>query len=111
MDLGNGMPLFTEFLYEDWTLMATRYELNLLIHAFRKDLNDPDRPSFREEHLAYYFEKYFRKAFVVKNFGVENFTDFLELVEDSICLAEGSGMLESKLPEDTPHAKFVKIAE
>merc|ERR1719263_1001128 len=33
------------------------------------------------------------------------------MLEDSIALAEGSGMLELKLPEDHPHANFVKLAE
>lgn len=48
LDLGNGMPLFDKFQYEDWTLLSTRYELHLLIHSFKKDLDDPDRPSFGE---------------------------------------------------------------
>ncbi len=48
LDLGNGMPLFDKFQYEDWTLLSTRYELHLLLHSFKKDLDDPDRPSFGE---------------------------------------------------------------
>merc|ERR1719453_334463 len=111
MDLGNGTPLFQEFVYEDWALLGTRYELHLLIHAFRKDLNDADRPSFREEHLEYYYEKYFKKTFNLKNFNVEKFEDFLELIEDSIALTEGNQMLESKHAEDTDFPKFVKLAE
>ena len=34
------------FVYEDWTLLSTRYELHLLLHSFKADLDDPDRPSF-----------------------------------------------------------------
>jgi len=109
--MGNGMPLFSEFVYEDWALLQIRFEFHLLINAFRKDLNDPDRPGFREDHLAYYFEKYFKKSFNLKNFGVETLADFLEMVEDSIGMAGENGMLESKLPEDTPHTKFIKLAE
>merc|ERR1712085_220628 len=82
-DIGNGMPLFSEFVYEDWALLQIRFEFHLLINAFRKDLNDPDRPGFREDHLAYYFEKYFKKSFSLKSFGVETLADFLELIEDS----------------------------
>merc|ERR1719204_939731 len=70
-DLGNGEPLFANFVYEDWALLSTRYELHLLLHAFKKDLNDPDRPSFTEAHLAYYYQKYFRKSFSIKSFGVD----------------------------------------
>merc|ERR1712032_878493 len=62
MDLGNGEPLFHNFVYEDWVLLSTRFEFNLLIHAFRKDLDDPERPSFVEAHFAFYYNKYFNKA-------------------------------------------------
>mmetsp|Transcript_107201 Transcript_107201/g.169256 ORF Transcript_107201/g.169256 Transcript_107201/m.169256 type:complete len:972 (+) Transcript_107201:60-2975(+) len=110
-DIGTGEPLFANFVYEDWTLVAMRYELHLLIHAFRKDLNDPDRPSFQETHLPYYYEKYYGKSFVLKNFGVEKMEDFLEMIEDSIVLAEGSSMLESKLAEDMALTQFIKLAE
>merc|ERR1712151_88365 len=95
-DIGNGEPLFSNWVYEVWTLLSLRFELHLLIHAFRKDLNDADRPSFREEHLAYYYDKYYKKSFTLKNFGVDALADFLELLEDSIALAE-NGMFESKL--------------
>ena len=56
LDLGNGMPLFEKFQYEDWTLLSTRYELHLLLHSFKKDLEDPDRPSFGEPQLNGNFE-------------------------------------------------------
>merc|ERR1719460_3129612 len=36
--------------------------------------------------------------------------DFLEMIEDTISLEE-NGMFKSLLPEDTQHAKFVKLAE
>merc|ERR1712039_1152625 len=62
-DIGNGQPLFANFVYEDWTLLSLRYELHLLVHAFRHDVNDTDRQSFHESHLAYYYEKYFGKSF------------------------------------------------
>merc|ERR1712232_97851 len=87
-DVGNGEPLFFNFVYEDWTLLATRYELHLLLHAFKKDLNDTDRPSFSEEHLAFYYNKYFKKTFSVKSFGTEKFSDVVELIKDTIGIAE-----------------------
>merc|ERR1711972_1266610 len=40
LDIGNGQPLFSEFVYEDWTLLSLRYEIHLLLQAFKKDLND-----------------------------------------------------------------------
>ena len=110
-DLGDCTPLFIEFAHEDWALLEISIELSLLVHAFRKDLNDPDRPSFREDHLSYYFEKYFGKRFLLKSFNVESLPDLLELIEDSVGLAESSGMLQAKLPEDTTASKFLKLAE
>merc|ERR1719454_2537132 len=62
-DLGNGEPLFAHFVYEDWTLLATRFELHLLAHAFKHDLADPERPAFQEQHLAFYYQKYYKKQF------------------------------------------------
>merc|ERR1719293_557798 len=69
-DIGNGKPLYADFVYEDWVLLSLRFELHLLIHAFRKDLDDPDRPSFREQHLSYYYDKYYKKSLSLKNYGV-----------------------------------------
>lgn len=110
-DIGNGKPLFSDFVYEDWVLLSTCFELHLLIHSFRKDLDDPDRPGFREPHLPYYYEKYFKKSFSLKNFGFESLVDFLELIEDAVGIGSESGLLEAKLPVDTSHAQFMKMAE
>merc|ERR1712113_1073884 len=54
-DIGNGKPLFANFEYEDWTLLGLRYEFHLLLHAFRRDVDDVDRQSFHESHLDFYY--------------------------------------------------------
>jgi len=110
-DLGNGEPLFANFVYEDWALLSARYELHLLLHAFKKDLNDADRPSFSESHLGFYYNKYFKKSFTVKHFGVETFAGFLELVKDTLTVGGENSFLQAELPEDTPHDGFVKLVE
>merc|ERR1712008_165147 len=110
-DLGNGEPLFAGFAFEDWTLLAARYELHLLLHAFKKDLNDPDRPSFAEGHVAFYYNKYFKKPFQLKSFNCKEFKDFAELVKDTMDCNEASKLLEAKLAEDTAGTHFVKLAE
>merc|ERR1711990_1263540 len=61
MDLGSGEPLFSKFGPEDWALLSLRAELHFLVHAFKKDVDDPDRPSFHESHLSFYYTKYFKK--------------------------------------------------
>merc|ERR1740121_260763 len=70
-DIGKGEPLFANFVYEDWTLLSLRFEMHLLAHAFKHDLADPERPTFHQQHLSYYYSKYFKKQFSHKNFGVE----------------------------------------
>merc|ERR1719210_3244458 len=74
-DIGNGKPIYSHFVYEDWTLLSLRYELHLLVYAFRHDVNDPDRPGFHEMHLPFYYSRYFGKPFSVKYFGVQSISE------------------------------------
>merc|ERR1719473_824753 len=83
-DVGNGEPLMAHFVYEDWALLNARYQFHLLLHAFRKDLNDPDRPSFGEKHMLFYYHKYYKKNFQLNGFNVTKFGDFVELIKDTI---------------------------
>ncbi|CAE8633150.1 unnamed protein product [Polarella glacialis] len=110
-DLGNGEPLFAEFLYEDWILLSTRYELHLLLHSFKKDLNDTDRPSFGEKHLAFYYNKYFKKNWNLQQFGTKTFEDFIELIKDSTSLDAAKTFLKAEQVEDTPIESFLKLTE
>ena len=54
--------------YKDWTLLSVGFELHLLAHALKKDVNDPERPGFVDNHLAFYYNKYCRcKGFADTN--------------------------------------------
>jgi len=110
MDIGNGAPLFENFQYEDWVLLSTRYELHLLMLSFKKDLNDPDRPGFTEQHFGYYYNKYFKKNWNLSQFALEKFTDLLDLLKGTV-VVESSGFLKSEQAEDTPVEMFVKLTE
>mmetsp|Transcript_101547 Transcript_101547/g.206193 ORF Transcript_101547/g.206193 Transcript_101547/m.206193 type:complete len:917 (+) Transcript_101547:51-2801(+) len=110
-DLGNGEPLFACFAYEDWMLLSSRYELHLLLHSFKKDLGDADRPSFSPEHLSFYYTKYFRKAFNLKYFNCEKFADLEEHIKDSVTVGNKNSFLEVMQAEDTPLENFVKLTE
>merc|ERR1711998_346737 len=110
MDIGSGEPLFFGFAYEDWTLLSTRYELHLLAHAFRKDMDDPDRVGFVETHLAFYYNKYFKKTLTVKNFGVAENSGLVELIKETVEI-NAKNMLEAKLAEDASLETFVKMTE
>jgi len=109
-DLGNGEPLFSNFTYEDWVLLTLRAEMHLMLHAFRMTLNDPDRPTFHEMHLSYYYPKYFRKNFALKNYGAESVSDFCKMIED-VAVVQDSGMIEAVTKEDTDFNNFMKNTE
>jgi len=109
-DIGNGDPLFAEFAFEDWMLLSLRFELHLLCHAFRHDLDDPDRPSFKETHFAFYYQKYYKRPFNFKNFGVETTEELVNLVKDTVELTPSSS-LEPQLSNDTPLDNFIRLTE
>jgi len=110
-DLGNGEPLFANFTYEDWTLLVTRFELHLLVHSFKKDLNDPDRPGFGLKDLGFYFNKYYKKQWNFSQFGVKEFDDLVELLNNSVSLDADSGNLKADAEEGCPLEKFVQLTE
>jgi len=109
MNVGSGEPLFANFAYEDWTLLSLRFELHLLVYAFRKDLDDPDRQRFSQEHFPYYFNKYFNKNFFIKSFGFAELASLIEVIDSTASLE--NSMLDAVLPEDAPIERFVKICE
>merc|ERR1712039_676631 len=109
-DVGNGEPLFAHFAYEDWTLLGLRYELHLLVHAFKRDLDDADRPSFAENHLCFYYDKYFQKKLNVKDFGLSKLPDLIDLVKDTVEIGDKT-MIKTQLSDDTPAENFIKLAE
>merc|ERR1740121_2201262 len=110
-DIGNGEPLFANFVYEDWTLLSLRFELHLLAHAFKHDLADPERPTFHQQHLAYYYNKYYKKPFNLKSFGVEELKDLVDMVKDTVEISAKNSTIESQLSDDTPMDNFVKLTE
>eukprot|EP00931_Biecheleriopsis_adriatica_P068769 TRINITY_DN4267_c0_g1_i1.p1 TRINITY_DN4267_c0_g1~~TRINITY_DN4267_c0_g1_i1.p1 ORF type:complete len:905 (+),score=326.79 TRINITY_DN4267_c0_g1_i1:77-2716(+) len=98
-DVGDGEPLFSLFTYEDWALMNLRFELLLIIQAFKKDVPDPDRPGVHESHLAYYYNRYFRKPLNVKFFGTDTAVELCELVKDAVTVKD-NGVLAAEIPEE-----------
>mmetsp|Transcript_101773 Transcript_101773/g.180744 ORF Transcript_101773/g.180744 Transcript_101773/m.180744 type:complete len:930 (-) Transcript_101773:79-2868(-) len=108
-DIGNGQPLFADFTFEDWMLLSLRFELHLLCHAFKHDLDDPERPSFKEDHLAFYYNKYYKRQFNLKTFGCEELAPLLALVKDSVEMKNTT--FEPQLSEDSPLDNFIRLTE
>lgn len=90
--------------------MSLRFELHLLTHAFKRDMNDPDRFSFHENNLEFYYNKYFRRALDPRQFGVNSVGELLRLVADTVDSSKNS-VLIPHLSDDTPPENFVRLTE
>lgn len=111
-DIGNGEPLFANFDLEDWALLSLRFELHLILHAFRRDADDADRPSFGDGHLAFYYPRYYKKAFNLKFYGMEDVKGLLEIVKDTLEIETvGDKLLKPLLDEGVALEQFMKLTE
>lgn len=111
-DVGTGEPLFSSFAFEDWAMLSLRFELHLLVHAFRHDCNDPERYGIHPDHLAFYYNKYYKKGLNPKNYGVENVEHLLELIKDTVVFSTNLKVVESQLTDDLESNEvFVKLTE
>merc|ERR1712228_875949 len=72
--------------------------------------DDADRPSFAENHLCFYYEKYFNKKLNVKDFNVSKLADLIEHVKDTVEIGDKT-MIKTQLSDDTPVENFIKLAE
>jgi len=111
LDIGGSVPLFKDFQNDDFTLMALRVELHLLVHAFSKDCNDPDRTGMHLDHVGFYYQKYFGKPLTFSSYGVQKPAELIELVKDSIHVTK-QNCIESLIPAELEsNAVFAKITE
>jgi len=112
LDIGKGEPLFGNFTFEDWALLSTRFEFHLLVHSFRKDVADPERVGIHKDHILFYYNKYFRKTFNLKGYGVETYEDLVELVSDTVSFSRKTMVLEPQLSGDLDTFDlFIKLTE
>ena len=72
IDDTEGEPLYASFSFEDWALLSLRFELHLLVLAFRHDIDDPERLSFHASHLLFYYNKYYKRQCNTKVFGCKD---------------------------------------
>lgn len=112
-DVGGGVPLFARFNMEDWALLQLRFELYLLQRAFKHDVDDEDRVGIIDEHLAFYYSKYWRKSLSPKNFGVETNAALLDFIKDTVTVThDDNKVLASPLSDDVDElGSFLKLTE
>lgn len=110
-DIGEGVPLFLGFENEDWALVFARWELHLLATAFKKDVDDPDRTAIPEQHVSFYYNKYFKKHLSLKTFGKDSLSEVVALIKESVSLEGEPAMLSSNLSEDVSVEHVMKLTE
>ncbi|CAK0848694.1 unnamed protein product [Prorocentrum cordatum] len=110
-DVGDGTPLYKLFSPEDWALHSLRCELFLLAAAYKKDVDDPERPGIHEDHITFYFGKYFKKSLVPKHYGKDSLADLLTMVKDTVSVDPENGVLTLKVEDDKPADYFLKKQE
>jgi len=110
-DVGNGEPLYRRFSLEDWELCKLRYELYLLVLAFRKDAEEQDRPDFAKGHLPFYYQLYYKKPLDCASFATTSIDSLLEMVHDTVQMDFKGREIESLLAEDTPIENFIRLTE
>eukprot|EP00931_Biecheleriopsis_adriatica_P121965 TRINITY_DN969_c0_g3_i1.p1 TRINITY_DN969_c0_g3~~TRINITY_DN969_c0_g3_i1.p1 ORF type:complete len:866 (-),score=253.14 TRINITY_DN969_c0_g3_i1:81-2606(-) len=110
-DMGHGEPLYSNFCPEDWALLQLRMELHLLQECYKKDVDDPDRVEVPENHLAFYYHKYFKKSLHPQSFNLKTNTELLLLVKDTATIAGEPPALTSHLEDTESPDIFVKFTE
>jgi len=74
-------------------------------------MNDPERTSFAEAHLVFYYGKYFRKQLDLKHFGVSTELELLAIIKDTVETMPKNSILDPQLSDDTPMDNFVRLTE
>merc|ERR1712151_1286386 len=93
-------------------LLSLRYELFLLVQAYRKDVDDEERIGIHETNLAYYFNKYYHKNLNPKDYGKEANQGLVDFVKDAVTLDKETNVLKSDMePEQDSLDIFVKLTE
>jgi hypothetical protein len=98
-------PPFSQLTFEDWALLSIRYELHLLMHAYRK----VHHGFLLIGHLPSYYLLHFHKEFSIRNYGFNEVCMLAAIILDTVAL-EGKSLVPV-LPEDANLACFMQITE
>merc|ERR1712013_634162 len=108
-DIGDGVPLFSNFAAEDWELVRLRFDFAMLIASFKKDCDDPDREGIPLEHLSFYHQRYYKRSINFKMYGLAEEKEIFSLIKDIVTAKDA--ILVSQLSDvDSPDI-FVKLTE
>merc|ERR1712008_353727 len=110
-NVGNGVPLFVDFSFEDWALLTLRFELYLLQAAFKHDVDDPERVGIHEIHILFYYHRYFRKQLMPRSYGKDSIEDVCELIKDTVKISDDKVLVSQLSAEPEAPDQFVKLQE
>merc|ERR1712023_504778 len=85
-------------------------QMHLMVHAFKKDVNDPERTGFHESHVGFYYNKYYKQSWTPAAYGCKSFDKVVDLIKEGLTL-NSTHMLEAVLSEDTAPKHFVQLVE
>jgi hypothetical protein len=104
------VPLYEQFTSDDWELVMLRFSYGMLLTHFKKDADDPDRTGIPQEHLPFYYQKYFHKPFNLKPYGLAEISELFVLIKDVVAIKEG--IVTSQLSDEIDSLDiFVKLSE
>merc|ERR1719265_2476996 len=106
-----GAPLYWRFELEDWALLNLRYELHLLAHAYKKDVDDEERVGIHENNVAFYYQRYFRRPFQTQSYGCSDLDALMTLLRDGVYIEADSRTMQSDLDPETEEPMFLKLTE
>ena len=107
-DVAAASP-FCSFAYEDWALLNIRLELHLLMVAFRQGSDNTAESCIPIKLLPTLYKKGFNKQFILANYGVSEFSDFVDIINDTVIIR--GGKLQPKLGPDSEPGLFVQLTE
>jgi len=99
---------YKDFSKEDWLLAELQCRIHAVIHAFKEDVNDPERPSFALSNLVHYAKMY-AKPVNPAFYGVESVEQFEELIPGSWIIQDE--MLVSAHEKDVDFDVFFKLCK
>merc|ERR1712146_746532 len=92
--------------------MQTRYEFHHLVRSFKEDTQDADRLGIHEDHIAFYYNRYFGKQLNPKLFGCDDFAGLVAMIKDTVSLDTAKKVMSSPLEDNLEGIDiFVKLTE
>jgi len=95
----------------DWALLQLRYEIFLLADAYKKDLDDPDRVLVPENHLAFYYSKYYKKQLNLLMLSLKTPAELIDLMKSTATITGEPPMLTLNIEDPESVDIFVKQTE